>query len=164
MPLLGADGLEQDADETEDDESSEQRARRPMNAFLLFCKRHRSLVRKEHPRLDNRGATKILADWWAVLDPKEKQKYTDMAKEVCPVWIVDVKGIHYIFVFVLFFCWVFLFPEFLGFPSVIMMPGAAAGFTSIALVLWTSMKRNWSICKQTSLALVVISTNMCRLW
>ncbi|NWJ09157.1 BBX factor, partial [Crypturellus undulatus] len=79
--LLGADGLEQDADETEDDESSEQRARRPMNAFLLFCKRHRSLVRQEHPRLDNRGATKILADWWAVLEPNEKQKYTDMAKE-----------------------------------------------------------------------------------
>ncbi|NWU63298.1 BBX factor, partial [Pterocles burchelli] len=81
VSLLGADGLDQDPDETEDDESSEQRARRPMNAFLLFCKRHRSLVRKEHPRLDNRGATKILADWWAVLDPKEKQKYTDMAKE-----------------------------------------------------------------------------------
>ncbi|XP_065430459.1 HMG box transcription factor BBX isoform X2 [Chrysemys picta bellii] len=81
VQLLGAEGLEHDADETEDDESSEQRARRPMNAFLLFCKRHRSLVRQEHPRLDNRGATKILADWWAVLDPKEKQKYTDMAKE-----------------------------------------------------------------------------------
>ncbi|XP_075876148.1 HMG box transcription factor BBX isoform X3 [Nelusetta ayraudi] len=68
------------AEEAEED-SSEQRARRPMNAFLLFCKRHRSLVRQEHPRLDNRGATKILADWWAVLEPKEKQKYTDMAKE-----------------------------------------------------------------------------------
>ncbi|XP_075342650.1 HMG box transcription factor BBX isoform X3 [Odontesthes bonariensis] len=67
-------------EEVEED-SSEQRARRPMNAFLLFCKRHRSLVRQEHPRLDNRGATKILADWWAVLEPKEKQKYTDMAKE-----------------------------------------------------------------------------------
>lgn len=71
----------EEAEETEED-SSEQRARRPMNAFLLFCKRHRSLVRQEHPRLDNRGATKILADWWAVLEPKEKQKYTDMAKEV----------------------------------------------------------------------------------
>ncbi|XP_012331999.2 HMG box transcription factor BBX isoform X1 [Aotus nancymaae] len=81
VQLLRADGLEQDVGETEDDESPEQRARRPMNAFLLFCKRHRSLVRQEHPRLDNRGATKILADWWAVLDPKEKQKYTDMAKE-----------------------------------------------------------------------------------
>ncbi|XP_043927029.1 HMG box transcription factor BBX isoform X2 [Protopterus annectens] len=79
--LINAEGLEQDVEETEDDESSEHRARRPMNAFLLFCKRHRSLVRQEHPRLDNRGATKILADWWAVLDPKEKQKYTDMAKE-----------------------------------------------------------------------------------
>ncbi|XP_056140681.1 HMG box transcription factor BBX [Lampris incognitus] len=67
-------------EEVEED-STEQRARRPMNAFLLFCKRHRSLVRQEHPRLDNRGATKILADWWAVLEPKEKQKYTDMAKE-----------------------------------------------------------------------------------
>nr|XP_020476258.1 HMG box transcription factor BBX isoform X1 [Monopterus albus]XP_020476259.1 HMG box transcription factor BBX isoform X1 [Monopterus albus]XP_020476260.1 HMG box transcription factor BBX isoform X1 [Monopterus albus]XP_020476261.1 HMG box transcription factor BBX isoform X1 [Monopterus albus]XP_020476262.1 HMG box transcription factor BBX isoform X1 [Monopterus albus]XP_020476263.1 HMG box transcription factor BBX isoform X1 [Monopterus albus]XP_020476264.1 HMG box transcription factor BBX len=64
-----------------EEDSHEQRARRPMNAFLLFCKRHRSLVRQEHPRLDNRGATKILADWWAVLEPKEKQKYTDMAKE-----------------------------------------------------------------------------------
>ncbi|XP_045041996.2 HMG box transcription factor BBX isoform X3 [Desmodus rotundus] len=81
VQLLGADGLEQDVGETEDDESPEQRARRPMNAFLLFCKRHRSLVRQKHPRLDNRGATKILADWWAVLDPEEKQKYTDMAKE-----------------------------------------------------------------------------------
>ncbi|XP_061817893.2 HMG box transcription factor BBX isoform X2 [Nerophis lumbriciformis] len=65
----------------EEEDSNEQRARRPMNAFLLFCKRHRSLVRHEHPRLDNRGATKILADWWAVLEPTEKQKYTDMAKE-----------------------------------------------------------------------------------
>ncbi|XP_075051010.1 HMG box transcription factor BBX isoform X2 [Mixophyes fleayi] len=81
VPLIDADGLEHDVDEAEDNESPEQRARRPMNAFLLFCKRHRSLVRQEHPRLDNRGATKILADWWAYLDPNEKQKYTDMAKE-----------------------------------------------------------------------------------
>uniref|UniRef100_A0A8C5LSP5 HMG box transcription factor BBX n=1 Tax=Leptobrachium leishanense TaxID=445787 RepID=A0A8C5LSP5_9ANUR len=81
VPLVDADGLEHDVDEAEDHDSPEQRARRPMNAFLLFCKRHRSLVRQEHPRLDNRGATKILADWWAYLDPIEKQKYTDMAKE-----------------------------------------------------------------------------------
>uniref|UniRef100_A0A3Q3AZN0 HMG box transcription factor BBX n=1 Tax=Kryptolebias marmoratus TaxID=37003 RepID=A0A3Q3AZN0_KRYMA len=98
-PLLSKKALDFSEEEEEEDEedlekvqsgstteeieedSSEQRARRPMNAFLLFCKRHRSLVRQEHPRLDNRGATKILADWWAVLEPKEKQKYTDMAKE-----------------------------------------------------------------------------------
>lgn len=89
VQLLDADGLEHEGDEAEDSESPEQRARRPMNAFLLFCKRHRSLVRQEHPRLDNRGATKILADWWAYLDPNEKQKYTDMAKEVC--WTIFVQ-------------------------------------------------------------------------
>ncbi|XP_018611091.2 HMG box transcription factor BBX isoform X1 [Scleropages formosus] len=86
-PLLCGDAADPEAEcgtaegEEAEEESSEQRARRPMNAFLLFCKRHRSLVRQEHPRLDNRGATKILADWWAVLEPTEKQKYTDMAKE-----------------------------------------------------------------------------------
>ncbi|KAI1893522.1 hypothetical protein AGOR_G00124580 [Albula goreensis] len=79
--VTGGMVTELEEDDGEEEDSSEQRARRPMNAFLLFCKRHRSLVRQQHPRLDNRGATKILADWWAVLDPKEKQKYTDMAKE-----------------------------------------------------------------------------------
>lgn len=76
-----------------EEDTNEQRARRPMNAFLLFCKRHRSLVRQEHPRLDNRGATKILADWWAVLEPKEKQKYTDMAKEVRLLYDSEVHDI-----------------------------------------------------------------------
>ncbi|KAG7471318.1 hypothetical protein MATL_G00123320 [Megalops atlanticus] len=80
-PEAEAGAMEEEEEDGEEEESSEQRARRPMNAFLLFCKRHRSLVRQQHPRLDNRGATKILADWWAVLEPKEKQKYTDMAKE-----------------------------------------------------------------------------------
>ncbi|XP_057676648.1 HMG box transcription factor BBX isoform X2 [Corythoichthys intestinalis] len=82
---LAKDQISQDqsgsTSEEGQEEAIEKRARRPMNAFLLFCKRHRSLVRHEHPRLDNRGATKILADWWAVLEPAEKLKYTDMAKE-----------------------------------------------------------------------------------
>lgn len=29
-------------------------ARRPMNAFLIFCKRHRSVVRDKYPNLENR--------------------------------------------------------------------------------------------------------------
>lgn len=29
-------------------------ARRPMNAFLIFCKRHRSIVREKYPNLENR--------------------------------------------------------------------------------------------------------------
>lgn len=29
-------------------------ARRPMNAFLIFCKRHRGIVREKYPNLENR--------------------------------------------------------------------------------------------------------------
>ena len=34
--------------------------RRPMNAFLLFCKRHRAIVKEKHPHLENRLISKIL--------------------------------------------------------------------------------------------------------
>lgn len=56
-------------------------ARRPMNAFLIFCKRHRSIVREKYPNLENRSITKILGDWWANLDQDEKSCYTDLAKQ-----------------------------------------------------------------------------------
>ena len=52
-----------------------------MNAFLLFCKRHRSVVKSGHPWLDNRSCTKMLADMWAVLDWDEKSKYLQLARE-----------------------------------------------------------------------------------
>lgn len=57
-------------------------ARRPMNAFLIFCKRHRSVVRQRYPHLENRSVTKILGEWWANLEPLEKGSYTELAKQV----------------------------------------------------------------------------------
>lgn len=56
-------------------------ARRPMNAFLIFCKRHRTIVRDRHPNLENRSITKILGDWWANLDKEQKSNYTNLAKQ-----------------------------------------------------------------------------------
>ncbi|XP_032518015.1 uncharacterized protein LOC116770588 [Danaus plexippus] len=56
-------------------------ARRPMNAFLIFCKRHRSVVRDKYPNLENRSITKILGEWWANLDQEEKACYTGLAKQ-----------------------------------------------------------------------------------
>lgn len=55
--------------------------RRPMNAFFLFCKRHRSVVRERYPHLENRAITKILGEWWASLEPHEKHTYTELAKQ-----------------------------------------------------------------------------------
>lgn len=37
-----------------DDTKPEHHVRRPMNAFLIFCKRHRALVREKYPNLENR--------------------------------------------------------------------------------------------------------------
>ncbi|XP_046981888.1 uncharacterized protein LOC124551056 isoform X2 [Schistocerca americana] len=56
-------------------------ARRPMNAFLIFCKRHRGVVRDRFPHLENRSVTKILGEWWANLEAREKASYTELAKQ-----------------------------------------------------------------------------------
>lgn len=52
-----------------------------MNAFLIFCKRHRSVVKSKYPHLENRSITKILGEWWAALDTDEKHKYTELARQ-----------------------------------------------------------------------------------
>lgn len=46
----GASGDEGDDAKTAPD----HHARRPMNAFLMFCKRHRSIVKERYPNLENR--------------------------------------------------------------------------------------------------------------
>lgn len=38
----------------EDKPMPDHHARRPMNAFLIFCKRHRGIVRERYPNLENR--------------------------------------------------------------------------------------------------------------
>ncbi|XP_072122372.1 protein capicua homolog isoform X2 [Mobula birostris] len=56
--------------------------RRPMNAFMIFSKRHRALVHQRHPNQDNRTVSKILGEWWYALGPNEKKKYHDLAFQV----------------------------------------------------------------------------------
>ena len=58
------------------------RIRRPMNAFMIFSKRHRPLVHQQHPNQDNRTVSKILGEWWYALGSEEKQKYHDLAHQV----------------------------------------------------------------------------------
>jgi hypothetical protein len=56
--------------------------RRPMNAFMIFSKRHRPLVHQKHPNSDNRTVSKILGEWWYSLGAQEKQEYHDLAHQV----------------------------------------------------------------------------------
>jgi hypothetical protein len=59
--------------------SVDQPNRKPMNAFLLFCKRHRALVKELYPNLENRNITKILGEWWSNLNPDEKEPFNTLA-------------------------------------------------------------------------------------
>lgn len=59
-----------------------QRIRRPMNAFMIFSKRHRPLVHEKYPNRDNRTVSKILGKWWYALGCEQKQKYHDLATQV----------------------------------------------------------------------------------
>ncbi|XP_076457830.1 uncharacterized protein LOC143291692 isoform X2 [Babylonia areolata] len=74
--MEGGDG----GGEKQGDTGEKRDIRRPMNAFLIFCKRHRSMVREKHPDRDNRSVTRILGDLWANLPDEEKAVYTNLAK------------------------------------------------------------------------------------
>lgn len=54
--------------------------RRPMNAFLLFCKRHRPVLKKEFVE-ENREITKKLGKWWKMLTPEQQEPYQELAEK-----------------------------------------------------------------------------------
>nr|XP_023665706.1 protein capicua homolog isoform X2 [Paramormyrops kingsleyae] len=74
--------LPKDSDKNSPGKREKDHIRRPMNAFMIFSKRHRALVHQRHPNQDNRTVSKILGEWWYALGPKEKQKYHDLAFQV----------------------------------------------------------------------------------
>ena len=76
------EGSPEDSDGSKESGGGAPSVRRPMNAFLIFCKRHRTLVREKNPHLDNRSVTRILGELWASLPVEEKSTYTDLAKQV----------------------------------------------------------------------------------
>lgn len=67
---------------SQDGKFLKDRIRRPMNAFMIFSKRHRPVVHEKHPNQDNRTVSKILGEWWYALGTEEKQKYHDLAHQV----------------------------------------------------------------------------------
>jgi len=71
-----------DGSELKGKKTKQHHIRRPMNAFMIFSKRHRAIVHQKHPNSDNRTVSKILGEWWYSLDKKEKEQYHNMAHQV----------------------------------------------------------------------------------
>ena len=62
-----------DASDTVNDLSGKkEKIRRPMNAFMIFSKRHRPLVHQQNPNQDNRTVSKILGTWVNLDEKKTK--------------------------------------------------------------------------------------------
>ncbi|XP_054904106.1 protein capicua homolog isoform X4 [Poeciliopsis prolifica] len=74
--------LPKDGDKNSPGKREKDHIRRPMNAFMIFSKRHRALVHQRHPNQDNRTVSKILGEWWYALGAMEKKKYHDLAFQV----------------------------------------------------------------------------------
>lgn len=64
------------------DDAIQQHIRRPMNAFMIFSKRHRPLVHQKFPNQDNRTVSKILSEWWYALDQNKKKEYQKLAGQI----------------------------------------------------------------------------------
>lgn len=70
-----------ESDDTESEPQDKAHIHPPMNAFLLFCKQHRQIVREKYPAIENRCVTKLLGEWWSSLAEDEKSPYTDLAHQ-----------------------------------------------------------------------------------
>lgn len=62
--------------------AQDMKIRRPMNAFMIFSKKHRALVHEKHPNQDNRTVSKILGEWWYALGSDGKTQYHVLASEM----------------------------------------------------------------------------------
>ncbi|XP_034246606.1 protein capicua homolog isoform X2 [Thrips palmi] len=74
--------LQSDKELENPSELAKDKIRRPMNAFMIFSKRHRAMVHERHPNQDNRTVSKILGEWWYALGSDGKKKYHELASEV----------------------------------------------------------------------------------
>jgi len=59
-----------------DQDGNDLGEQQPMNAFLLFCQQHKSIVREKFPSIEPCAVTKYLSEWWSSLQEEEKSPYT----------------------------------------------------------------------------------------
>uniref|UniRef100_A0A182VCU1 HMG box domain-containing protein n=1 Tax=Anopheles merus TaxID=30066 RepID=A0A182VCU1_ANOME len=79
-----AAGEEREREEEQDvgaKASPKKEQRRPMNAFLIFCKRHRTMLKNRFPE-ENRAISIKLGKWWRMLTTEQKKPFQLLSKEV----------------------------------------------------------------------------------
>ena len=55
-------------------------AKRPANAYILYCQKHRDQLQRDNPALTNKEITRALAQSWSQLSPSDKMPFIEQAK------------------------------------------------------------------------------------
>ena len=61
------------------------RVKRPMNSFMLFAKKYRLELTRQHPGRDNRDISVLLGEKWRSLSSEEKRVYAREAQTLAEV-------------------------------------------------------------------------------
>ncbi|OTF77259.1 hypothetical protein BLA29_010724, partial [Euroglyphus maynei] len=64
------------------DDNINNSGKKPMNAYMIFLKRNRALIEREHPNLNSRGVVKILGEMWNSLSAQEQQQFYELANKM----------------------------------------------------------------------------------
>uniref|UniRef100_A0A182K2C5 HMG box domain-containing protein n=1 Tax=Anopheles christyi TaxID=43041 RepID=A0A182K2C5_9DIPT len=79
-PAAAGEEREREEEEIGAKALSKKDQRRPMNAFLIFCKRHRTMLKDRFPE-ENRAISIKLGKWWRVLTTEQKKPFQQLSKE-----------------------------------------------------------------------------------
>lgn len=63
-------------------EENRDKPKRPMNAFLVFSKKHRQFFKHLYPGRDNRKISSLLAEQWRRMKPEEQEPYKRESQEL----------------------------------------------------------------------------------
>jgi hypothetical protein len=76
--------------------SDPDRAKRPMNGFMLFAKKYRLELIQQHPGKDNRAISVLLGEAWKALPMEDREQYSQKAKVSVPHRVADLRNILFL--------------------------------------------------------------------
>uniref|UniRef100_A0A182PBE0 HMG box domain-containing protein n=1 Tax=Anopheles epiroticus TaxID=199890 RepID=A0A182PBE0_9DIPT len=79
-PAAAGEEREPEDEEVTHSHSPKKDQRRPMNAFLIFCKRHRTMLKNRFSE-ENRTISIKLGKWWRLLTTEQKKPFQQLSKE-----------------------------------------------------------------------------------
>ena len=83
------------------DQTSEERIRRPPNAFMIFGQQYRKVLANQFQNLSNKQISKLLGNEWKKMEPMNKEHYHTLAREAYQTHLAKYPSLSTIFISVI---------------------------------------------------------------